>query len=125
MPAWFRHLATVEALSYLLLLGVAVPLKHLAGWPLGVQVVGMAHGWLWLAYVAAAVGLRFAGALTTAGMAWALLASVLPGGPWWLHHRIAGSGRRTEGDPVAQDPAPPARSASGCTAASRSSARRR
>ena len=71
-----------EATSFLLLLGVAMPLKYLAGWPLGVTVVGMAHGVLWILYLMAA---------GWAGMAYkwgwreflgAGLASVLPGGPF-------------------------------------------
>src|SRR5690606_39635762 len=44
-----------EGVSFLVLLGVAMPLKYLAGQPAAVQVVGMAHGVLFLLYVFAAV----------------------------------------------------------------------
>ena len=45
-----RILGNIEGVSYLLLLGVAMPLKYAFGLPLAVKVVGMAHGVLFLAY---------------------------------------------------------------------------
>lgn len=42
-----RHLRLASALegtTLLLLLGLAVPLKHLAGWPQAVSVLGPVHG---------------------------------------------------------------------------------
>ena len=47
-----RILGNVEGVSYLLLLGVAMPLKYAFGLPLAVKIVGMAHGVLFLAYCA-------------------------------------------------------------------------
>ena len=47
-----RILGNVEGVSYLLLLGVAMPLKYAFGVPLAVKIVGMAHGVLFLAYCA-------------------------------------------------------------------------
>ena len=41
-----------EAISFLLLLGVAMPLKYLADMPLAVKLVGWAHGGLFIAFVA-------------------------------------------------------------------------
>ena len=43
-----RVVAFWEGVSFLVLLGVAMPLKYLAGWPLAVRVVGMAHGILFI-----------------------------------------------------------------------------
>ena len=45
-----RILGNVEGVSYLLLLGVAMPLKYAFDLPQVVKVVGMAHGVLFLAY---------------------------------------------------------------------------
>lgn len=45
----------VEGATLLLLLAVAVPLKHLGGWPLGVQIMGPVHGLAFLAYLWIAV----------------------------------------------------------------------
>ena len=47
-----RILGNIEGVSYLLLLGVAMPLKYAFDLPLAVKVVGMAHGVLFLAYCA-------------------------------------------------------------------------
>lgn len=40
----------MEGVSYLLLLGIAMPMKYFFGMPLAVRTVGMAHGVLFLAY---------------------------------------------------------------------------
>lgn len=45
-----RILGNVEGVSYLLLLGVAMPLKYLVDMPLAVRIVGMGHGVLFIAY---------------------------------------------------------------------------
>ncbi len=44
-----------EATTLVLLVCVAVPLKHLAGYPLGVRVMGPVHGLAFLSYVWIAV----------------------------------------------------------------------
>lgn len=77
-----------EGVSFLMLLGVAMPLKYLAGWPLAVRVVGMAHGILFLLYVAATIQ-----AAQEYGWRWqrtalVLLASVLPAGPFVVDARL-------------------------------------
>lgn len=48
-----RVVAFVEGISYLVLLFVAMPLKYVWGHPTAVRVVGMAHGVLFVAFVAA------------------------------------------------------------------------
>jgi integral membrane protein len=54
MMSLFRLIGRFEGLSFLLLLFIAMPLKYLWGRPEAVRVVGMAHGGLFLAYVAMA-----------------------------------------------------------------------
>jgi len=46
-----RAVALVEAVAFLALLFIAVPLKHLAGIPEPVLVLGPVHGIAFLAYV--------------------------------------------------------------------------
>ena len=48
-----RLVGGLEGISYLLLLGVAMPLKYLAGMPAMVQVAGWIHGLLFTLFVAA------------------------------------------------------------------------
>ena len=45
-----RILGNIEGISYLLLLGIAMPMKYFFGIPMAVKIVGMAHGVLFLAY---------------------------------------------------------------------------
>jgi integral membrane protein len=77
-----RIVGMMEGASFLLLLGVAMPLKYLAGMPQMVRVVGMLHGILFMLYVAAvfqaSVELRWPLRRLVA----ALAASVLPFGPF-------------------------------------------
>ena len=44
-----------EATTLVLLVCVAVPLKHLVGYPIGVRVMGPVHGFVFLAYAWMAV----------------------------------------------------------------------
>lgn len=46
-----RSVGLLEAISFLLLLGVAMPLKYMFDQPEMVRIVGMAHGVLWILYV--------------------------------------------------------------------------
>ncbi|MCC6415001.1 MAG: DUF3817 domain-containing protein [Opitutaceae bacterium] len=59
--AFLRHVALAEAVSYLLLLGVAMPLKYLAGQPLPVRIVGMIHGILFVALALALIQAKLKG----------------------------------------------------------------
>jgi integral membrane protein len=76
-----RSTGSWEAVSYILLLGVAMPLKYLADWPLGVQVVGLLHGILWTLYVGLAVLGQFKYRWQTSITGWLIVASLLPFGP--------------------------------------------
>jgi integral membrane protein len=50
-----RLIGWLEGTSFLLLLGLAMPLKYFWGQPEWVRVIGMAHGVLFIAYLAAAL----------------------------------------------------------------------
>lgn len=45
-----RRLSLIEAISFLILLGIAMPLKYIWGMPLAVRIVGMIHGLLFIAF---------------------------------------------------------------------------
>lgn len=47
----FIWISRAEAISFLLLVGIAMPLKYGLDMPLAVKVVGMAHGVLFIAYI--------------------------------------------------------------------------
>ena len=44
-----RLASLLDGISYIILLGIAMPLKYLADMPLAVRIVGSAHGFLWVA----------------------------------------------------------------------------
>jgi integral membrane protein len=76
-----RSVGILEAISFLLLLGIAMPLKYAFGQPEMVRIVGMAHGVLWILYVGlAGLGqLDYKWPLKTTVLL--LIASMLPFGP--------------------------------------------
>ena len=94
LPVWkkplraFTFIGYLEGISFLVLLGIAMPLKYLAGFPQIVLVVGWIHGLLWILYMLAASRCRFAYKWRFRTFLGAALASVLPFGPfvfdWWL-----------------------------------------
>lgn len=50
----FRWVAIAEGWSFLILLGIAMPLKYIWDWPLMVKYFGWAHGVLFVAFFALA-----------------------------------------------------------------------
>ncbi len=83
-----RVIGLWEGISFLVLLGIAMPLKYLAGWPDAVRVVGMAHGILFLLYVVAAVQAALDYDWPLKRTALVLAASVLPAGPFVVDAKI-------------------------------------
>jgi integral membrane protein len=82
--ARLRILGYIEGVSFLLLLGVAMPLKYLAGQPGMVSIVGMIHGLLFLLYVGGVFQVGLARSWPLKRIFLASLAAVLPFGPFVL-----------------------------------------
>ena len=83
----FRKLQLVgyaEGISYILLLGIAVPLKYLAGMPQAVRVTGMIHGILFILYIAVLINAARAYHWSIKKIIIAFVASLLPFGPFYL-----------------------------------------
>ena len=72
----------LEGVSFLVLLGIAMPLKYAAGLPQMVLVVGWAHGVLWMLYVLAALRASVAYRWSFGTLLLAGVASMLPFGPF-------------------------------------------
>ena len=83
-----RAVGFAEGVSFLLLLGIATPLKHFAGVPEPVLVLGWLHGLLWVAYLTVIGHAWYLGRLSGRKAAGGVVASVLPFGPFvydsWL-----------------------------------------
>lgn len=87
-----RAVGMVEGVSFLLLMGVAMPLKYLADLPLAVTYVGWAHGVLFVAFVLVLFQAWAGGALSFGKSALALFAALLPFGPFLIDRKLAKSG---------------------------------
>lgn len=83
-----RAVALVEGVSFLVLLGVAMPLKYLADMPLAVKVVGWAHGVLFIAFCAALMRAARSGGWPVARSALVFVAALLPFGPFLVDRRM-------------------------------------
>ncbi|MFT4175302.1 MAG: DUF3817 domain-containing protein [Luteolibacter sp.] len=84
-----RLLGYFEGISFLLLLGVAMPLKYMADMPAAVQWTGMIHGILFIAYVLVVLLAWINGALNFRKSALAFLAAFIPFGPFLVDRHLA------------------------------------
>lgn len=89
-----RRVGAAEGVSYLLLLGVAMPLKYLMGYPQAVKVVGWAHGVLFIGFLAALLRARWRAGLGVTLVGWAFVASLLPFGPFLVDGKLAAHSAR-------------------------------
>lgn len=83
-----RLYAFLEGSSLLLLLFVAMPLKHLFGLPLAVRVVGGVHGLLFLLFVSALYRVASEHDWSRRKILTALAAALVPGGTFVLDRRL-------------------------------------
>lgn len=84
-----RLIGILEGTSFLLLLGIAMPLKYLADLPEYVAVVGMLHGVLFCLYLAAIAHVFFIRQLSFKMSFLAVIAAFVPFGPFLLERKLA------------------------------------
>lgn len=84
----FRLIGRLEGLSFLLLLGIAMPLKYLAGIPEPVKVIGWAHGLLFILYLLYVAIAKWKLNWTFGQAFLAALASVVPFGPFVVDRKL-------------------------------------
>ena len=80
----FRITSYLEGISYLLLLGVGVPLKYLAGNDVIVKSLGMPHGILFVAYIFLAIIIKQKMNWDNKTIIIVLIASVIPFGTFYV-----------------------------------------
>jgi integral membrane protein len=96
MPNWkspvgrMRLIGMLEGASFLLLMGVAMPLKYFAGFPEAVKWTGWIHGILFIGYCLAIFGALVGGRISFAKSALAFGASLIPFGPFLIDRKLAG-----------------------------------
>ncbi|MDN6280806.1 MAG: DUF3817 domain-containing protein [Psychroflexus sp.] len=79
----FKIISTLEAISFLVLLGIAMPLKYMLDMPEYVQAVGMAHGVLFVLYIIGAYFMYEKLDWPGKTLLIVILCSVLPFGPFY------------------------------------------
>lgn len=100
-----RIVSLTEGISYLLLLGVAMPLKYWWDFPLAVKWVGWAHGGLFIG-----LGVMVLLAMWKAGLPFKLavrlgVAALLPGGPFFLDRALKRHEKLLEPGGMSPEPA--------------------
>ena len=78
----------LEGTSFLLLLGIAMPLKYMMDIPEGVKYIGMAHGVLFIAYIVTLIMATAKIKMPLWAMPAGVLGSFLPFGPFIFDHLL-------------------------------------
>ncbi len=86
---FLRRLAFAEGVSFLVLLGVAMPLKYLAGMPGAVKVFGWMHGLLFIVFCVALMRTWLVAKWPLPRCAAIFVAALLPFGPFIADRRMA------------------------------------
>ena len=83
-----RLFGYLEGISFLVLLGICVPLKHIYGMPQPTMYVGMVHGLLFMGYCVCVYNVREEKKWSAAKTFWAVLAAFLPFGTFIADKKI-------------------------------------
>ncbi|WP_411767515.1 DUF3817 domain-containing protein [Winogradskyella sp. A3E31] len=86
--AFFRLIALLEGVSYILLLFVATPIKYLQGDPQYVKLLGMPHGILFMAYIVLAIWLKPEYNWNQRSFITVLIASIIPFGTFYVDKKF-------------------------------------
>lgn len=84
----FRIISISEGISYLLLLGIAMPLKYMAGIPVAVKITGWIHGLLFILYIISLIQVKYTHHWSLKKTLVAFSASLIPFGPFVLDARV-------------------------------------
>lgn len=95
-----RFVGIFEGISFLLLLGIAMPLKYVWDMPMAVRIVGMAHGVLFILYCLALVQAWPVAKWPFKRVALIFIAAFLPCGPFFVEPSL----RRDEKDLLNNSP---------------------
>ena len=86
--SFLRRIALIEGLSFLVLLGIAMPLKYVAGKPEAVKIVGWIHGVLFVIFCWALLQTMLNRNWSFKRAAAVFIASLLPFGPFVLDKKL-------------------------------------
>ncbi len=86
--ALFKKVGILEGVSFLLLLGVAMPLKYMMDMPMAVKYTGWAHGVLFVAYMILLFLAADAKKWGFKMIALGFVAALIPFGPFIFHKKM-------------------------------------
>ena len=84
---WFRKIAFIEGISFIVLLFIAMPMKYYADMPIAVTIVGGLHGLLFVAFLIMAWEVKREYKKDWAWLAIAFISSIIPFGTFWMDSR--------------------------------------
>ncbi len=84
----YRIIGLLEGLSYVLLLCIAVPLKYLGGMDIGVRMLGLPHGLLFIAFIGYSFHYYEKQEWKASVLVHAILASLLPFGTLHFDYKV-------------------------------------
>lgn len=87
----FKLISYLEGISYLLILFITMPLKYMFESPEPNKVIGMAHGLLFIGYIALATLVKFEKKWSTKVFGIVLLCSIIPFGTFWMDKKYLSS----------------------------------
>jgi integral membrane protein len=88
-----RLCGMAEGVSFIVLMGIAMPLKYLAGMPEAVKWPGWLHGILFVGFCGLILRCLVAGEISFKNAVLAFVAALLPFGPFVMDRRLANAER--------------------------------
>ena len=86
--SWLRKAGIAEGISFLVLLGIAMPMKYIFHQPMAVTVVGWAHGILFVAFLFLAWEYKTDRNKSSTWFALAFLAAIIPTGTFFFDKKL-------------------------------------
>ena len=83
-----RLASLLDGISYLILLGIAMPLKYMADMPLAVRIVGSIHGFLFIALCILLLAALLKRKLTFAWCVIVFLCAIVPFAPFFIDRKL-------------------------------------
>lgn len=92
----FRWIGLLEGLSYVLLIFVAVPIKYILGQDIYVRMLGMPHGFLFVAYIVFVLYFNFKKSWGLKIFLIMILGSILPFGTFYIDKKYLQDSRKND-----------------------------
>ena len=86
--SWLRKVGIAEGISFLVLLGIAMPLKYMLHQPMAVKICGWIHGILFVAFLFLAWEYKTDRNKSLKWFATAFLAAIIPTGTFFFDKKL-------------------------------------